>query len=77
MINKFGIEIHRFDPKDSPLSQLLSAMNLCSVDVVFDIEANSGQFSSEIRAKGSQGKIISFEPLSKAYKKIKRKCEKR
>lgn len=38
-----------------------------SVDVIFDIGANTGQFVSGLRDQGCHGHIVSFEPLSDAY----------
>lgn len=40
------------------------------IDVIFDVGANSGQFAQQLRWQGYQGKIVSFEPLFTAYKKL-------
>lgn len=48
----------------NPLSGLLQNL---SIDLVLDVGANRGQFASEIRRKGYQGRIESFEPLSQAH----------
>ena len=41
-----------------------------------DIGANTGQFASEVRKKGYNGKIISFEPLADARKKLEENASK-
>jgi FkbM family methyltransferase len=50
----------------------MKALNRFEVDLVFDIGANVGQFSSELRFFGYKGKIVSFEPLSKAHSELQR-----
>ena len=58
LFNKFGIEINRLQPNLDEGSQVVAAMRKVNIDVIFDIGANAGQFSSEIRMKGYTGKII-------------------
>jgi FkbM family methyltransferase len=41
------------------------------INLVIDVGANEGQFASELRRNGYQGKIISFEPISSAFAKLK------
>jgi FkbM family methyltransferase len=40
------------------------------VDLVVDVGANEGQFVALVRRRGYLGRIISFEPLEAAFKKI-------
>lgn len=65
-----GIEITRYRPSNSVVAQLAKALEVADTNVVFDIGANEGQFASEIREYGFNGKIVSFEPLTSAYKKL-------
>ena len=65
-----GIEISRYRPSNSATAQLAKALEVAGINVVFDIGANEGQFAREIREYGYAGKIISFEPLSSARKKL-------
>lgn len=65
-----GVEISRYQPSSSESAQLAKALQIGGINVVFDIGANAGQFSSGIREHGYTGKIISFEPLSSARKKL-------
>ena len=70
LLNKFGIEVGRFQPNTSFESQIVAAMKKVKIDVLFDIGANTGQFSLQMRDKGYLGRIVSFEPLTSARKKL-------
>lgn len=67
---KLGLEITRYLPSSSESAQLAKALKDYKINLVFDIGANEGQFSRGIREHGYSGKIISFEPLSSARKKL-------
>jgi FkbM family methyltransferase len=66
LVRKFGYDIYRYNPGISSGAQVASILSLLSIDVVFDVGANSGQFGREIRDHGYKSKIVSFEPLSSA-----------
>ena len=68
--NVIGLEIHRLNPAADNTSQLLAAMKHVNTNLIFDVGANVGQFSSEIRGRGFTGKIICFEPLTDAREKL-------
>lgn len=68
--NMCGLEIHHLNPATDSETQLLAAINQKKIDLIFDIGANIGQFSSGIRNKGFKGRIVSFEPLSDARKQL-------
>ena len=70
LFNKFGLEVHRLQPNSDFGAQIIKAMRKVNVNILFDIGANTGQFSEEIRNKGYNGKIISFEPLTSARKML-------
>ena len=48
LLNKFGIEVHRFQPTASFEAQIVAAMRKVKIDVLFDIGANTGQFSIQM-----------------------------
>ena len=76
LFNKFGIEVHRLQPSSDFGAQINAAMRKVDIDVLFDIGANIGQFSTEIRNKGYNGKIVSFEPLTNAREKLIKQASK-
>lgn len=46
------------------------------IDIVFDVGANIGQYSLLTRKEGFKGRIVSFEPLPDAHKKLSLNAEK-
>ena len=40
------------------------------IDLIFDVGANTGQYGLEMRSLGYQGRIVSFEPLTEAFKTL-------
>ena len=76
LFNKFGMDVRRFQSNASFEAQIVAAMKKVKIDVLFDIGANTGQFSSEIRRRGYNGKIISFEPLTSARDKLIKQASK-
>jgi len=65
-----GLDLHRISAQTNPSFQLLTCLDRFGVDFVFDIGANIGQFSSELRSVGFRGNIVSFEPLPDAFKRL-------
>jgi FkbM family methyltransferase len=65
----FGIEIHK--TRASYDEARLYVLNSHQISLVIDGGANQGQYASRIRNDGYQGKILSIEPGSSAYEKLK------
>lgn len=63
IVNKFGLDIHRYRKEPDRLEWLKRQ----NIESVFDIGANVGQFATEIREILPQAKIYSFEPLKECY----------
>lgn len=66
IINKAGIDLHRYHPEIDRLDWLRS-MNVRSV---LDIGANIGQFALEIREGLPDAQIYSFEPIKECYETL-------
>ncbi|MEY8611542.1 FkbM family methyltransferase [Parabacteroides segnis] len=72
-INPFGCDLVKFPHReDRRFIQLLSQLN---IDTLFDVGANIGQFSENIRRYGYKNKIVSFEPLSEAFGVLQKKSK--
>lgn len=70
LIHSAGFDLHRLSPGSNPAFQLLKALDRFEVDLVLDVGANVGQFSSELRSVGYKGNLVSFEPLSAAHRTL-------
>ena len=69
IIRRFGWDLHRIQKLD-PNQTFASMLNRHSVNLVFDVGANAGQFARSLRADGYKGRIVSFEPLSVLHRRM-------
>jgi FkbM family methyltransferase len=67
-LRKFGLDIVSYDPVYHSVARRLKLMSVNNIDLVFDVGANTGQYGMFIRDIGYKGRIVSFEPLTSAYK---------
>lgn len=72
---KFGFDIVRFTPEKHPLARRKKILDTYQINMVFDIGANIGQYGKELRDIGYKGRIVSFEPMSLAFNKLKLKSD--
>lgn len=66
----FGFDLRRYSPLLSDDTQLMTMLKHHHVNLIFDVGANVGQFGIQLRKTGYDGRIVSFEPLSAARKKL-------
>ena len=52
---------------------IIDLLDLYRVNVIMDVGANEGQFGGYMRSIGYTGRIISFEPLSTAFRLLEQK----
>lgn len=69
IFKKFGFQLKRFSGSDLGRRILLIKTN--KINKIIDVGANIGQYTQEIRMAGFCGEIVSFEPLSDAFLKLK------
>ena len=68
-LRTLGYDLQRFSPTSSPLARRKALIEANNISLILDVGANTGQFVREMRDDTNfSGKIISFEPLSDAYK---------
>lgn len=70
IFNLVGLNIERYRPLVGTQAEIYNAIKKVKTNIIFDIGANTGQFGLEVRQRGYEGKIISFEPLTIARKKL-------
>jgi FkbM family methyltransferase len=68
ILNKLGAQIIRYPSPD--INRRLKILNHYKINKIIDIGANVGNYSLELFKLGYKGQIVSFEPLSSAYKKL-------
>lgn len=68
-LRKRGIQITRYPQHDSV--RRMKLLQHYNIDCLFDIGANEGQYAREMRDLGYRHLIVSFEPLSDAFVKLK------
>ena len=70
-----GFDVVRYVPRRHPLARRKKMLEIYQINLVLDIGANIGQYGEELREIGYKGKIISFEPLSTAFKTLIKRSE--
>lgn len=73
-LRRFGIDMIRYQPSSHPQARLLRLIETSGVGLVLDVGANGGQYAGELREGGYQGRIVSYEPLTEAYKTLAGQC---
>lgn len=71
ILRKLGVQLQRYPEKD--LVRRIKIVENYQIDTIFDIGANIGQYSINMRHLGFKGKIISFEPMKKAFEVLRKK----
>lgn len=61
--------------KGTPENELLKILQTINTDLVLDIGANRGQFGTALYGYGYAHKMLSFEPLSKAYAELEQNAK--
>lgn len=74
-VRSMGFDVTTFDPAYHVIARRRQLMQHYAIDLVLDVGANTGQFVSTLRNDVLYaGRIVSFEPLSKAYEAISTKA---
>lgn len=68
-----ALQLSHYYPDRDEKRQFVKQLEARQVDAVFDIGANSGQYSIGLRRAGFRGRIISFEPLSGPFSLLEKR----
>ncbi len=69
-LRRFDLAFVRYDHRYHPLARRMRLLKNHGVDLVFDVGANNGGWAAGLRELGYQGRIVSFEPLSEAFRQL-------
>jgi hypothetical protein len=79
LFKKFGYKIAKFSPKTCASARCKQILDKYKIDTLIDIGANAGQFAIDLRSNlgysAYKNRIISFEPLSSAFKLLSARAE--
>jgi FkbM family methyltransferase len=72
---RLGVDLVGANHWNHPVLRRLRLLRDHRIDVVLDVGANAGQYGTELRELGFGGRIVSFEPLSDAFAKLRKAAE--
>ena len=75
IFRKAGYDVSRIRVTSNSSLQLVKGFEHFNIDLVLDIGANIGQFSTDLRHFGYKGRIVSFEPLSSAHAMVEKSAK--
>jgi FkbM family methyltransferase len=68
-----GVDLVRY-PESEPLWRIAKLQRAHGVDLVLDVGANDGGYASSIRQHGYRNRIVSFEPVSHPFRRLRAKA---
>ncbi|MDQ8706574.1 FkbM family methyltransferase [Streptomyces sp. LHD-70] len=69
---RFGLDVTRYPDPAAYESQLVRLIEEFEVDLVLDAGAYDGRYAGGLRRAGYRGRIVSFEPLDGARRRVER-----
>jgi FkbM family methyltransferase len=71
LARRFGFDIVRYDAISHPLARRKQILDSSNINLVLDVGANTGQYALQMREIGYKGRIVSFEPMTSAFEKLR------
>ena len=72
LLHRYGFDIVRYPYRSQILKRRMQLISSYGINLIFDVGANIGQYAMQIRDIGYKARIVSFEPLTSAYKELKK-----
>ncbi len=73
---KFGYDLSRFEPGGHPVARKKQLLKAYGIDLVLDVGANDGDHAQKMRIElDYHDRIVSFEPMSRAFRSLSAKAE--
>src|SRR3954454_5630752 len=73
MLRKLGVEVAR--TRWGVPYRRVEILRHLGVDLLLDVGANEGQYVTELRGTGWDGRVVSYEPGSDAFRALRRRCD--
>lgn len=77
LLRRVGYDVQRFVSTDfasRPVERRMQLLEHFNINLIFDIGANIGQYATDLRRMGYQRRIVSFEPLTDAYRSLRERA---
>lgn len=71
LLNPFGVAVKKHPNRD--LMRRIKLLRNHNIDLILDVGASRGEYGEIMRKNGYKGRIVSFEPISISYEKLKKK----
>lgn len=75
LLHRSGFELMRYNKGTNGALRRKAILEKYNIDLIIDVGANTGIYGKEVRETGYTGEIISFEPLTDAFEKLKANVE--
>jgi FkbM family methyltransferase len=73
-LHHFGVELARFYDPSFLTEKRMEILEDQRINLVLDVGANAGQYAVVLRASAFRGRIVSFEPTSRAFAALEQKA---